>query len=58
MDLNVMTQLIGSLGFPIAVCSWFMFAQNKQMNEFRTVIENNTKALTQLMTLKGGGIDG
>lgn len=58
MELNTITQLIGSLGFPMAVCLWFMFAQNKQMNEFRTVIENNTKALTQLMTLRGGGLDG
>jgi len=41
MEIETMTNLISSIGFPIAVCLWFMFRTEK-------VINNNTKALTDV----------
>ena len=35
-------QLISTVGFPIALCLWFMFRTEK-------VINNNTKALNEFM---------
>ena len=34
--------LIGTVGFPIAMCLWFMFRMEK-------VIQNNTEALNKLI---------
>lgn len=41
IDINVIAQLIGSLGFPIVCCGYFMVKTNK-------AIENNTKITQQL----------
>lgn len=48
-----LVKLIQTIGFPMAMCVWFMWQQNKTLAEFREVIENNTKALTQLLTVRG-----
>lgn len=55
MDVGVITQLIGSLGFPIAMCIAMMWMLNKQteqhkeeMNKITDALNNNTVALTQL----------
>lgn len=55
MDISVLTQLIGSLGFPIAcVCAMF-YMWNKEredhkaeIDQVRTALENNTLALTKI----------
>jgi len=40
-------QMVGTLGFPIVMCAWFAF-------RFEGIIENNTKALTQLAIVIDG----
>ena len=58
MDIGAITQLIGSLGFPIACCI-ALFWQNQKMSEkhdeelksITEAINNNTLALTELATM-------
>lgn len=55
MDLNVVTQLIGSLGFPIVACIALFYQNSKQedrhreeMEKLSDAVNNNTLAITQL----------
>ena len=55
MDANTITQLVGSLGFPIVACValfWFMIKSNEQhkeeMNKLSEALNNNTLAITKL----------
>lgn len=55
MDFNSITQLISSVGFPIAMCAamgWYVkYITDKhhtEMNEVTEAINNNTLALTRL----------
>lgn len=55
MDVNSLTQLIGSLGFPIVMCIYLLLHQYKadekhveEMNKITEALNNNTVALTQL----------
>lgn len=55
MDVNAITQLVGSLGFPIVCCValfWRMIksdAQHKEeMDKISTSLSNNTEALLKL----------
>lgn len=55
MDLNVITGLIGSLGFPIVMCLILIFRMDKQdeqhkeeMDKITEALTNNTVALTNL----------
>lgn len=55
MDINVLTQLIGSLGFPIACVIAMFYMWNKEredhkaeIDQVRTALENNTLALTKI----------
>lgn len=60
MDIGVLTELIGSLGFPI-VCCYVLWKSNEKSNELhrqevdelRKAIENNTRVITQLMERMG-----
>lgn len=61
MDATVLTQLIGSLGFPIAMCIamlWLVVKLNEQhkeeMAKFTEAINNNTLAITKLSAKIGG----
>lgn len=63
MDLNVVTQLIGSLGFPIVACIALFYQNSKQedrhreeMEKLSDAVNNNTLAITQL-TEKIEGVD-
>lgn len=47
MDINAITQLITTVGFPIAACI-ALFWQNLKMNE---TIDRNTEALIELTTI-------
>lgn len=55
MDITAVTQLIGSIGFPI-VCCMIMFKQSNEENKrhdeetkgFMEAINNNTLVITQL----------
>ena len=55
MDVNTITQLIGSLGFPIVCCGalfWRMIKSDEkhqqEMDKMSDVLNNNTLALTRL----------
>lgn len=61
MDVTVITQLIGSLGFPIAACIALFYRMNKQdeqhkeeMTKITESLNNNTIALTRLSEKLGG----
>lgn len=64
MDITVIANLIGSLGFPIVMCLMMYSRLNKQdeqhkeeMTKLTESLNNNTIALTQLATKldsKGG----
>ena len=53
--MEVLVQLISSVGFPIAMCVYMIYTLNKQtevhkqeIDTLRTAIENNTQALNDL----------
>ena len=56
MDINVITQLIGSLGFPIMVaiaCFWYINKQQEQhkeeINKLSEAVNNNTLVIQKLL---------
>lgn len=62
MDAGVLTQMIGSLGFPIAMCVallWIVVKLNEQhrveMDKMTEALNNNTVALTKLAAKLGVG---
>lgn len=62
MDVSTVTQLIGSLGFPIVCCGalfWYMLkekdAHAEEIKELRKSIDANTQAITSLCNHLGGG---
>ena len=64
MDVNTVTQFVGTLGFPIAACialSWYFVKQQQANNEtivkLSEALNNNTIALTKLAERIGNGID-
>lgn len=55
MDVNLLIQLVGSLGFPIVACGalfWRMIKSDEQhkeeMNKMSEALNNNTSALVKL----------
>lgn len=55
MDISVITQLIGSLGFPIACVVAMFYYWNKEredhkseIDSIRAALENNTQALIKI----------
>lgn len=62
MDVTMVTQLIGSLGFPIVCCGalfWYLVkekeAHKDEMEELRKSVEANTTAINSLCQHLGGG---
>ena len=63
MDVNLLIQLVGSLGFPIVACGalfWRMIKSDEQhkeeMNKMSEALNNNTSALVKLTEkLEKGG---
>lgn len=56
MGINEITQIIGTLGFPIVCCGalfWYMVTQRKEhqeeIKELNKSIDNNTIAITKLV---------
>lgn len=61
MDATAITQLIGSLGFPIVCCGalfWYMIKEKdthkEEMEELRKSVEANTLAINNLCAHLGG----
>lgn len=61
MDVSTVTQLVGSLGFPIVCCGalfWYLVkekdAHKEEMEELRKSIEANTMAINSLCQHLGG----
>lgn len=50
MDVQTFTQLISTIGFPIAACIYLAISNDK----LRGIIEENTKAIAELKTLING----
>lgn len=57
MDVNIVTQLISNMGFPIAcvVAMFYMLNKEREAHKSETAelskaIENNTNVMTQIMT--------
>lgn len=62
MDVNMVMQLVGSLGFPIVCCGalfWYLVkekdAHKEEMQELRKSVEANTTAINTLCQHLGGG---
>ena len=61
MDVGTVTQLVGSLGFPIVCCGalfWYLVkekdAHKEVMEELRKSVEANTTAINSLCQHLGG----
>lgn len=61
MDVTMVTQLVGSLGFPIVCCGalfWYLVkekdAHKEEMAELRKSVEANTTAINSLCQHLGG----
>ena len=48
MELEILTGLITSVGFPIAVCIFLLYERNKNMQKFIEMIRENTDAVKDL----------
>lgn len=64
MDVTMVTQLVGSLGFPIVCCGalfWYLVkekdAHKEEMAELRKSVEANTTAINSLCQHLGGEIN-
>lgn len=62
MDVTIVTQLIGSLGFPIVCCGalfWYLVkekdAHMEEIEELRKSVQANTTAINSLCQHLGGG---
>lgn len=47
MDINMITQLVGALGFPIAACIALFWYLNKERESHHEEMQNMTQALNQ-----------
>ena len=50
MDVGVITQLIGSLGFPIVCCGYMMLKMNKTIEKNTEVTEATYELIKALLT--------
>ena len=49
MDLNMIHEMVNSLGFPIAIVLYFIWDKNKTTTPLVEAINNNTIILTRLL---------
>ena len=50
-NINIIANLFSNVAFPIGCCIALFWVLQKQNNEIKQAIENNTKVLTELTTL-------
>lgn len=60
MDFSGITNLISSVGFPIACCIYLIYSNNKtaekhaeEVEKLRQTVENNTKVMLKLCSKLG-----
>lgn len=58
IDISAVAQLVSTIGFPIAMCIYLLFYIRyfdekycEQLNNMSKAIENNTLAITKLMSI-------
>lgn len=49
MDINVIAQLIGSVGFPICMSIYLIYFMQTELKEMRKSIENNTLTMQKVI---------
>lgn len=49
MDINVIAQLVGSVGFPICMSVYLIYFMQTELKEMRKSIENNTLTMQKLL---------
>lgn len=64
MDMQAVTSLISSVGFPIACCIYLIYSNNKtaekhaeEVEKLRQTVENNTKVMLRLCSKLGVDYD-
>lgn len=48
MDVNFITELINTMGFPIVMVGYFIWDKNKCMNQLCEAIKNNTLIMEKI----------
>lgn len=48
MEVELVTGLITSVGFPIAVCIYLLYERNKMMQKLVEIVQENTMATNEL----------
>lgn len=56
MDVSAISQLIGSLGFPIVCCSYMMVTNNKTIKELTAAVQQLTTAVNILINKESSDI--
>ena len=54
-DVNLITELINNMGFPIVMVGYFVYDKYKTTNKLINVIENNNTILNKLLMKMGHG---
>ena len=49
MDINVIAQLVGSVGFPICMSIYLIYFMQTELKEMRKSIENNTLTMQKVV---------
>lgn len=49
MDINVIAQLVGSVGFPICMSIYLIYFMQTELKEMRKTIENNTLTMQKVV---------
>lgn len=49
MDVQAISQLISTVGFPIAVVIWLFYYQKTVLDQFRDQMTENTKVMQSLV---------
>lgn len=58
MDLNTITSMISTVGFPITCCIYLVYNQNKaeerhkeEVDKLRNSLDNNTKVMNRICSI-------
>ena len=64
MDITTISQVVGTVGFPIACCIYLIYTNGKngekhdeEIEKLRVTIDNNTKAMIKLCNKLGVDYD-